>query len=280
MALTPGPMVLAAGDIADRDGEAARTAALLRGVPNATVLALGDNAYRCGSADDYEDHYATTWGEESLLARTRACPGNHEYGTFLCNEQGRGYFQFFADSHRDVWAAATKDYYSFAIANCRWHFVSLNSEITTELNSAQANWLRLNLESNRGKPILAFFHRPRFSSGHHGSQEDLQDLWNILRAFNAEIILNGHDHSYERFLQQNGQQQLDNQGITQFVIGTGGREHEQDQSRERNSAFAPVNELGVLKLVLNDTSYDWEFVAVSGRVVDSGLNLPVNIGHT
>src|SRR4051812_29314526 len=114
--LTPGPTVVVAGDIADEHGTAADTAGLLRSVPNATVLAVGDNAYTCGTPDEYAQHYKTTWGDPEILARTRACPGNHEY---KCHMQGRGYFEFFKPTHQHLWAAATKDFYSFQIADCR-----------------------------------------------------------------------------------------------------------------------------------------------------------------
>ncbi len=279
MTLTPGPIVLAAGDIADDVQVAAKTANLLASIPAATVLALGDNAYRCGSSKDYTDHYNPTWGQPSLLARTRACPGNHEYSVFGCSTNGKGYFAYFAGSHQEVWSAATKDFYSFQIQNCRWHFVSLNSEIPTDAGSPQAIWLRKNLQANGGRPILAFFHRPRFSSGHHGSNDDLQDLWALLREFGTEIVLNGHDHSYERFLQQNASQQPDAQGITAFVVGTGGRELEDKSAQAANSAVPPVKEHGVLKLVLKDHAYDWEFLALSGHSVDAGTDHPVNPSH-
>jgi hypothetical protein len=274
---TPGPVVLVAGDIADEDKQAAKTAALLMSIPNATVLALGDNAYKCGSVDDYKNHYKSTWGETSILERTRACPGNHEY---KCFTRGKGYFGFFKATHEGLWAAATRDHYSFEIKDCRWHFVSLNSEIPTDAESEQVTWLKGNLQANQGKPIVVFFHRPRFSSGNHGSQPDLQELWTVLRQFKTEIIVNGHDHSYERFLQQDDQQQLDPQGITQFVVGTGGRELETGTSKEKNRAFdAPILQFGLLKLALKPSSYDWDFLSLDGTSLDSGQDHPINNGH-
>jgi hypothetical protein len=278
MTLTPGPTVLAAGDIADDDQVAAKTAGLLASIPDATILALGDNAYRCGTSGDYADHYAPTWGVPALMSRTRACPGNHEYSVSGCSTNGKGYFGFFANSHQQVWTP-NRDFYSFEIQNCRWHIVSLNSEIPTHPTSPQAVWLRTNLTANAGKPILAFFHRPRVSSGNHGSNQDLQELWALLREFNTEIVLNGHDHSYERFLQQNAAQQQDAQGIAQFVIGTGGKDLEDPSKPQANSTRPPVKQHGVLKLVLNDQAYDWEFLTVSGEAVDSGTNHPLNAGH-
>jgi acid phosphatase type 7 len=282
--MTPGPVVLAAGDIADRHQRAAETARFLRTIHDATILALGDNAYKCGTPDDYADHYTPTWGDASLFPRTRACPGNHDFnGPFPCrSHQGREYFRYFTGTHNEVWTAGnnTKNFYSFQIANCRWHLVSLNSEIPTNGGSAQLRWLQADLEAHRGQPTLAFFHRPRFSSGNHGSQSDLQELWQLLCAFKTEIVLNGHDHSYERFRQQDGEQRPDRSGTAAFVVGTGGREFEAPQPRqERNSEFVPKDALGVLKLTLNDQSYEFAFLSTTGQIIDQQQNVPLNDGH-
>ena len=272
---TPGPVVLAAGDIADKHNASKQTAALLRREKEATVLALGDNAYKCGATEDYESFYTPTWGRASIFDRTWACPGNHEFDE--CGTAGAGYRAFFRSSHAEAWErSGSKDFYSFEIAGCAWHFVSLNSEVENGRESRQFQWLREDLSSHPGKPILAFYHRPRFSSGNHGSQKDLDDLWRLLCEFKTEIVLNGHDHSYERFHRLNADGERDPQGTVQFVVGTGGRELDGGGAPKKNSAIKPKKRFGILRLVLNPTTFDFEFVSVDGEPVDSGEGHAIN----
>jgi hypothetical protein len=83
------PVVVAAGDIATCSGTGDEATARLIGGIDGTVLALGDNAYPDGSAEDFEECYEPTWGR--FKGRTKPTPGNHEYYT----EGAEGYFDYF-----------------------------------------------------------------------------------------------------------------------------------------------------------------------------------------
>ena len=210
------PVIVAAGDIGDcaTTGDEA-TAVLLDGIPG-TVAALGDTAYPSGTAANFRDCYAPTWGRHR--ARTRPAVGNHEYKT---TSAATPYFDYFGSAA----GPRGKGWYSYDLG--AWHVVVLNSNCAfvggCGPSSAQVTWLKADLAANAGDHVLAYFHHPRYSSGEHGNEGGVQTLWEVLYAAGAELVLNGHDHSYERFAPQDPWGRADATfGIREFVVGTGG----------------------------------------------------------
>src|SRR5215204_1468596 len=188
------PVVVAAGDIADcaREGDEA-TARLVGGIEG-TVLTLGDNAYPEGTAQNFEECYEPTWGQ--FEGRTRPAPGNHEYET----GGSSAYFDYFGDAAGDP----DKGYYSYDLG--AWHLVVLNSncgvgEIRCGPGSPQGLWLKEDLAANDEEACtLAYFHHPLFTSGsYRPGIERVERLWEILYAAGVDVVLNGHDHNYQRF---------------------------------------------------------------------------------
>jgi hypothetical protein len=87
----------------------------------------------------------------------------------------------------------------------------------------------------------------------------------------VEIVLCGHAHHYERFAQQTPDQQPNQKGIRQFIVGTGGRDLVMPKPpgrRKPNSETADGTTFGVLKLTLNAASYEWEFIPSLGSFTD------------
>ncbi len=263
---TDPPVLLAAGDIAlcnvDQDS---LTAYLLDANPG-IVLGIGDNDQKGGSLQEFTDCYGPTWGRH--LDRIYPVPGNHEYATGGAS----GYFTYFGDRATPLEPGCRKDcggYYSFNYGG--WHIVALNSEIPSDPGTLQEQWLRADLEANPSVCTLAFWHRPRYSSGSTlggGSQ----GLWNALYEYGADIVLSGHDHAYERFAPQDGSAQLDNaRGIRQFVVGTGGNGLRDFRYIQPNSEARNSETWGVIKFTLRPDSYDWEFLPIPGKSwTDSG----------
>ncbi len=252
------PVLVGAGDIADcstQDDEA--TAALLASIPG-TVYTTGDTVYDYGTAAEFANCYEPSWG----LVKDRTFPsvGNHEYRT-----AGAGpYFAYFG-------AAAGKPgegYYSYNLGG--WHIIVLNSNCAEiggcQAGSAQEQWLRKDLAANPRLCTLAYWHHPRFNSGKHGNHPAMEDFWQALYDSGVEVVLNGHAHSYERFAPQNptGAADLVN-GIQEFVVGTGGKDHSPMEVIQPNSEITNANTFGVLKFILHPTSYEWEFVPVAGK---------------
>lgn len=254
------PVLLAAGDIAvcGLNGDEA-TARLLDSLQG-TIITLGDNAYPSGSPSDFAKCYGSTWGH--LKGRTRPAPGNHEYGTAGAS----GYFDYFGAAA----GPAGKGYYSYDIG--AWHVISLNSEIASGAGSTQEKWLRADLAAHRTACALAYWHQPRFSSGPHGDNRAYQPLWQALYDGGAEIVLNGHDHDYERFAPQDPGGSSDaKRGIREFVVGTGGATLYPFVRNSPNTETRNNTTWGVLELTLHAGSYDWRFLPIAGRTFsDSG----------
>ena len=261
---TSDPVLVGAGDIAScsRSGDEA-TAKLLDSI-SGTVFTTGDNAYLSGTPSEFSNCYAPSWGRHK--ARTRPTVGNHEYRV----SGASGYFGYFGSAAGDP----NKGYYSYDLGE--WHVVALNSMCEKVggcgSSSPMGAWLRQDLEAHPDKCTLAYFHHPLFSSGEHGNQTKMRPIWNALYAANADVVLNGHDHSYERFAPQRPDGTRDDgRGIREFVVGTGGGSHYAFGTVKPNSQVRNANTFGVLKLTLHPGSYGWKFVPVAGKTfTDSG----------
>jgi hypothetical protein len=247
--------LVGAGDIADcNDDKDELTAQLLDAIPG-TVFTTGDNAYDNGRFREYNNCYDPTWGRHR--DRTKPVPGNHEYRT----TNARGYFRYFND---------IPSYYAYSLGS--WRIYALNSEIDVSENGPQISWLRADLAANPSQCALAYWHQPRWSSGiHHGSGEDYQDLWRILYEAGAELVINGHEHHYERFTEMNADGVADSPGLREFVVGTGGRDLYEFGRPLPASEVRNDSTYGVLKLTLRADGYDWEFIPIEGSTfTDSG----------
>lgn len=258
MLVEPSPagdsvVVLAAGDIATCDGEGdERTAAMLDTLPG-VVLAVGDNAYYAGTAAEYRDCYAPTWGRHR--ARTRPAPGNHEYGT----PGAAGYFAYFSE----LAGPPGRGWYSFDLG--AWHLVSLNSNVSMAPGSDQDRWLRADLAAHSSRCTLAYFHHPRFSSGPHGSYPSVEPLWRALYEAGADVVLQAHDHGYERFLLMAPDGRPDPQhGLRSFVVGGGGARLYPYRGTVAGSQSRYDRGWSVLRLTLRAGSYEWELLTPGG----------------
>ena len=253
-------VVLAAGDIAKCNLEwDSQTGALLDNLPG-TILGLGDNAYQTGSLQEFNDCYGPTWGRHK--DRVYPVPGNHEYLT----GGAEGYFTYFGDRATPLEPGCRKEckgYYSFDLG--AWHIVALNSEIDNNPGSEQDLWLRADLAAHPNVCTLAYWHKPRWSSGDHGSGASAP-LFQAVYDYGVDVVLSGHDHDYERFAPQSPQGVLEyDRGVRQFVVGTGGDTHRGWESSAPNSEVKDPDTWGVLKLTLHPTSYDWEFIPIAGQ---------------
>ena len=254
-------VLLAAGDIAtcSSSGDEA-TATLLDGL-SGTVATLGDNAYPDGTATEFANCYDPTWGRHKV--RTRPSPGNHDYHTTGAAD----YYSYFGDNA----GPSGRGYYSYDLGD--WHILSLNSNVSMSAGSAQEQWLRGDLATNTKVCTLAYWHHPRFSSGTtHGNFSAAQPIWQALYEFNADVVLSGHEHNYERFAPQTPTGAGDAvRGIREFVVGTGGGSRYTGHSAVPNSEVFNGATFGVLELTLGATSYRWQFVPVAGQsFTDSG----------
>jgi fibronectin type 3 domain-containing protein len=267
------PVFVGAGDIADcARTQDSLTADLISAIPG-TVWTAGDNVYQNGTATEFATCYDPTWG--AFKARTRPTPGNHDYGNG--SNSGEGYFDYFNGSGNFTGRAGDRDkgYYGYDVG-AHWHVVTLNSECGIDAActmSAQVDWLRGDLAANSSRNVIGIFHRPRWTSGATRPGDTRQQaLWQTLYEYGAEVVLSGHDHHYERFAPQDGSGQADaNFGVREFVVGTGGAAFTTLGTAAANSQVRNNTTYGVLKLTLHASSYDWQFVPITGQTfTDSG----------
>jgi hypothetical protein len=261
-AASPSPpsaeaVLVGAGDIASCGSNADEATARLLDAIEGTVFTAGDNAYGSGTARQFARCYDPTWGRHR--ERTLPALGNHEYQT----SAARGYFGYFGA------AAGEPGRGFYAVDVGSWRVIVLNSNcdaVACGTDSSQAAWLRDELASRRADCTVAIWHHPRFSSGEHGVDLRTAAFWDALYAAGADVIVTGHDHDYERFGPQdpNGEPDED-QGIRQFVVGTGGASLRGFGGPVTTSEVREARTHGVLELSLRTGNYDWRFVPVAGR---------------
>jgi hypothetical protein len=251
--------ILAAGDIADCSTTgAAQTARLLDTLPG-DVLTLGDHGYPAATRQVFSSCYEPTWGRHK--SRTWANPGNHDWG----EEYGSPYFEYFGAG-----AGPRTGYYSFDLG--AWHILSHNSNIAAGVNSPQFQWVVADLMAHPSKCTMAVWHHARFSSGPNGDSAQMQQMWWLLDGNGVDVVLNAHEHMYERFAPQDHEGVPSPNGIRLFVVGTGGGALAGPQSIKRNSEVRGSS-FGVLRMTLRADSYAWQFVSVPGAPLrDAGTD--------
>lgn len=261
----PAPVVLAgAGDIADCSlaGAGQTSDLLLR--ESGSIFTLGDNAYQDGSTADYSACYEPTWGrvkDRTILP----VAGNHDWNT----AGAAGYRAYFG-------AAATPAGVTWSSRDVgAWHVIVLDSDCAKVggcgPESEQGRWLASDLAASTARCTLALWHHPRFSSGEHGNDPLVDPLWRQLHAAGVDLVVNGHDHDYERFAPMDGAGNLQRPGgMREIVVGTGGAALRPFHTLAANSEFRLAGSWGVLRLTLHPANYDWEFLPVAGAAADGG----------
>lgn len=281
------PVIGAAGDIAcdpasskfnagngtSTDCHMKATSNLLTAGGYSAVMPLGDNQYYCGGYDAFLRSYDPTWGRVKSISHPVV--GNHEYltsggtGCTAANAGAAGYFDYFGAAAGE----RGKGWYSFDLG--AWHLIALNSNCSNAggcgTTSPQGKWLAADLAAHANMCTLAYWHIPRFSSGGRQATNS-QSFWNQLYATHADVILNGHEHIYERFAPQTPTGVSDPvNGIREFVAGTGGSNLTSITTIAANSEVRNASTYGVLQLTLHSRSYDWKFIPEAGKTfTDSG----------
>ncbi len=284
---TTDPVIAAAGDIACDPASSAfnngngtssacrqlYTSNLLVNAGLSAVIDLGDNQYYCGGYQAFVNSYALSWGR--VFDITHPSVGNHEYltsggtGCTTANTGAAGYFQYFGSAA----GSPGQGYYSYDVGT--WHIIVLNTQCSQVggcgATSSQGKWLASDLAAHPSQCTLAYWHIPLFSSGGRANSNS-KPFWQMLYNANADVILDGHDHIYERFAPQDPNGNYDpTRGIVQFTVGTGGANHTSIVSTAANSLVRNASTFGVLMLTLHANSYDWQFVPEAGKTfTDSG----------
>ena len=282
------------------------------------VLPLGDIQYECGSnvagsRGSFGSSYDPTWGVK-FNGITLPTPGNHEYQKSTntapdCDNTSRagGYFSYFNGGTQaapdftgcsTTWSPtcpAGTGYYSVDLGT--WHIVSLNTNCGKQLWSGQMlqcwwgspdyTWLKNDLlawKQTHPSPscVAVIGHHPRFSSGEHGDNVNQHAFWTLFYNQRVDVVLNGHDHLYERFAPQRSVKTVNPDGTKTYsaAVDPRGRASSSPVSEARasirsrrtqpNRQFIQNSGFGFLRMVLKPVGYDWQFVSETGVVLDSG----------
>ncbi|HVL24140.1 MAG TPA: DNRLRE domain-containing protein, partial [Thermomicrobiales bacterium] len=248
--------LVAVGDGAGGLEGATNVANLVSSMNPDLFLYLGD-VYNQGTYGEFSNYYEPTLG--ALKDRTNPVIGNHEYGT----SGARGFM--------DYWNT-NKHYYSFDSGG--WHFIALDNTRgygQTAAGTGQFEWLRQDLQANANTACtMVFFHHPHFGlTPKTSSDPDLTELWSLMATNGVDVVLAGHEHNYQRWkpLDANGQEASN--GITEFVVGTGGHETMGFGMNDSRVAARASNVDGALKFSLNAGGGSAQFFTTAGTVRDA-----------
>ena len=264
----PSVNVVAVGDLACAPGQSATaygcqqaaTARLATRMRPVAALLPGDLQYEAAAAKEWAS-FDASWGKVPF--RLRPAPGNHEYVT----PGASGYYDYFGPRA----GPSRRGWYAFDLG--RWRAYSLNSncdDVGCEAGSAQERWLAADLAAHPRRCVLAFWHHPRFSSGLHGDSPEMAPIWATLQKARADLVLEGHDHDYERFGRRSSDGAVDPAGIASVVVGTGGKSTYPAFRREPGSRRLVQFRFGVLGLSLSGTGWSWRFRTIDGALRDTG----------
>ncbi|HEX8938575.1 MAG TPA: metallophosphoesterase [Candidatus Limnocylindrales bacterium] len=258
------PLVVAAvGDGAAGDPISRAVASRISGWAPNLFLYLGD-VYERGSWVEFMDWYGATYG--SLRSITDPVIGNHEYlsasdpatGPAVV-PAGIAYFDYWND---------LPDYYSFDAGG--WHFIALNSNQTPMTSAkwkAQLSWLSSDLAAHPGSCTIAFWHHPAYNVGSEPIPGSAKTLWSML-AGRVALVVNGHDHTYQRWVAMDASGTPSPGGTVELVDGTGG--HSAGSFKTTDSRVAARSTVaGALRLSLSSGSAAIQFISSSGTLIDS-----------
>ena len=263
-ARVPPPTIFAVGDIthctaldaAEKTGRLMER--LLNETPNSVGITLGDNSNDDGSEESYQCLDRTTWGK--LMSLLEPTPGNHDYDV---DKELPYYFLYFPKAGQPrlgyrAWDLGT------------WRIYALNTELLPELRQGQLDWLEKDLRAHyKTKCVLAYFHRPPFSSGNFASPR-AHPIFRTLFRFGADLVVTGHEHFFASLppLTPDGTVNRSH-GVPSLIAGTGGAVFFDPPARLRYrdaGELVVTRQLGVLRIVLKPLSYDWTFVPVDPSV--------------
>ena len=137
--------------------------------------------------------------------------------------------------------------------------------------SAQYDWLAQDLATHQGSCTIAYMHHPRYSNVVGVSRDGLAQVWQLLVDQNVTMVLAGHAHTYERWTPMDRNGAAAPGGLTQFVVGTGGREIINPKGTEpRVAAQTMQPAAGALRLDLGPDDAAFSYATTDGTFTDSG----------
>jgi hypothetical protein len=269
-AATDSAILMVAGDMHTEcrihSRRAKATAAIIKRYPQALVIPLGDNAGYHATSADFEC-YDQSWGE--FKSRTYATIGNHELNQ---DTAATAYYDYFNGVGVDSGRAGHRGRGYYTLDHGGWRIFVANNHRNI---AAQTAWMTRELAASPKRCTMAIWHRPLFTSSAAPANAQqpgpVRPWWKVLYDGNADLVLHGHIHSYERFAELRPDGVVDTaRGIREFVVGTGGSGLYDFNAVPRLGSQKRIKTWGVLKLTLWPTRYKWQFIDTTGSVLDQG----------
>lgn len=220
----------AVGDGAGGEASEKAVTDLIAGWSPNLLLYLGD-VYAKGSISEFQNNY-DRGGYGRYRSITDPTIGNHEYSGVSGTHTPDGYNRYWASPPR---------HYATDVAG--WHLVSLdaNEPGTTGLSgddaagnldpTSQYNWLKADLDAHSGACTVVIYHQPVFNTGSEpkvgfdpnpARSNYMQDIWSLMARQRVSLVLNGHDHNYQRFTPIDDAGHASATGVTEIISGGGG----------------------------------------------------------
>ena len=151
------------------------------------LVLLGDNDYMQSPARFRANWRASfSWARRSGL-RVAGVLGNHDYLV------GRGRYELGL-------LGMPRPYYTRRLGDAQLFLLDSN-----RVNDVQTAWLEQQLAQSDATWKIAVLHHPPYTCGGHSGNQDVQARWvPLFETYGVQLVLSGHDHSYERFAARNG----------------------------------------------------------------------------
>jgi 3',5'-cyclic AMP phosphodiesterase CpdA len=232
-------------------------------------LALGDGAYDSGTEAEHQKNLFEPLAPLLAEVPMFATLGNHEYLT----DKGQPYLDnFYLPANNPT---GTERYYSFDWGSA--HFISLDSSCLLELGMTQGRcslaeqraWLIADLAATQQPWKIVFLHHPPWSSAEHGSELKIREMFApVFEQHGVDLVLTGHDHSYERTHPMKGNA-VASGGITYVVVGTGSNAKVFPSAQPGWSAMRSNRSIGYLDVTIHQGTLSAQMVTPAGAVLDT-----------
>ncbi len=246
------------------------------------ALHNGDVAYSRGTYAEFEARFFPFYRD--WLRRKGFFPaiGNHDDMTSSATPY-RTLFVLPRDGATTAYPNNAERFYSFDYGPA--HFIALDTQaafLSAARRQEQLAWLTADLQEAQDRPWrIAFFHRPPYSSGaEHGSDLAIRQAFGpLFEQYNVQVVLTGHEHSYERTVPWRESSTTTRQAVT-YVISGGAGAGLYPVGRSSFTAFSRSVD-HYLRMAVSPTDVTLEAVGTDGATFDRfTLNLAQQQGDT